>query len=203
MSGADEPRRVLAERLATPEGEVVWSSPDSASGWQAETRSGGGAGADPASIRFLKERGAGPSRLYAVAFRTRSGRDRFWLAGVEQGPGGRWALAGAAGGGLDDPPSERPWLNLCGWGWPDRLRAGGRVAGRGWEAARRARLTLADGRVLEDTVEDRVVLFALDGGDSTPVAVEILDGAGGTLSVHPAFGGRFRPGHNEGAPGRG
>jgi hypothetical protein len=180
----------------------VWSGPSSGGGWQRQRRSGGGLDADPASIRFLKERGAGPSRLYAVAFRSRSGRGCFWLAGVEEGPDGRWAVAGGAGGGLADPPSERPWLNLCGWGWPRRLRAGGRVVGRGSEAARRARLTLADGRVLEDTVDDRVVLFAQDSGDSTPVTVEILDGTGGTLSSHPAFGGRRRPGHNETAPGR-
>jgi hypothetical protein len=147
--------------------------------------------ADPASLRILRRRRTSDGWLFAVRFRRRSGLECFWLSGVLERQDG-WAVTDGAGGGVGQPRSELPWLNLCGWGWPQLLRAGGRVVGAGADGAASVRLTLGDGRVLEDGLEDGVALLVADGPDATPRLVEILDPDGALLSRHPAFGGRPR-----------
>lgn len=185
MAQSDAQRAVIDE-LTRPAGRVL-TQRTSLSGLTAELRRGGGADADASTVRFVKERRIGAKQLHAVAFRTVDGQSRAFVIGTEQDKTGAWHVSGMAGGGGNDPHRERPWVNLAGWGWPAAFYGGGKVSGKGCEAANRVRLRFKNGVELEDTIDDGLVLFIADRAVNPPAAVDILDSAGLVIESHAGY----------------
>ncbi len=180
-------RGAIIEMLTRPHGRLV-AQRASTAGWTAEIRSAGGAEADASTIRFLKERTVGDRQLHAVEFRTVDGQSRRLVIGTQQDSTGAWRVSGMAGGSGGDPPRDRPWVNLAGWGWPDDgFWGGGKVIGRDCERAARVRLRFDNGVALEDTVTNGLVLFIAEAAVQMPASVEIADGSGLRLAIHSAF----------------
>ncbi|MGH3199917.1 MAG: hypothetical protein ACRDOH_25780 [Streptosporangiaceae bacterium] len=76
LTGAEQ---VVVDHLAAASGPVTWAGPRSPGGWVASIRSGGGAGADPATVRFRKSREFAGCQLHEVEFVTRDGRPQGML----------------------------------------------------------------------------------------------------------------------------
>lgn len=86
-----------------------------------------------------------------------------------------------------DPPRNQPWVNFCGWGWPDSFSGGGWITGSGSNAAASVRLRFRRGSMLEDTVDNGIVLFISDTPVELPAIAEILDSSGSLLASQSAF----------------
>jgi hypothetical protein len=142
--------------------------------------------ADPATVRFLKERGIPGRRLFAVTFDDEHGQRWFWLVAAEQDQTGTWVARGGAGGSGHGPERQEPWVNLAGWWGPGRFYAGGQLLAAGADVAR-VRLRCAKGLELEDDTDGGVVLFLTDRQKDAPVTVEICNGEGQVLASHPGF----------------
>src|SRR5579871_3783292 len=140
---ADDPKQAIIDFLSQPEGELV-SQPEPADSqeadkkWVSTLRQGGGMGANPATIRFHKERSVAHRQLHAVSFEDSAGRAMHFVCCVAQDEQGHWRFAGGGGGGgrFDDPeqhspPRPHPWANLAGGGSDARFWAGGRVIDQG------------------------------------------------------------------------
>lgn len=193
-----DPRQVVADRLCAPAGraEVLGEDPE---GDQLLRVVGGplAPAADPSSLRFVKERGSGRRRAYAVAYADAGGSEHLEFVGLYRDDQSRWAPEGGAGGAPagGEPERDRPWANLGAWWDAAHLAAGGAVVGAGAEAARAVRLVLPDGTTAaQDAVGDGgVVLFLVErpvaaAPDGVPLLVaEVLDGDGRVLARHPAF----------------
>jgi hypothetical protein len=135
----------------------------------------------PDTVQFVKKKEAPPRQICYVTFAT----DRGWRGIVHWGwtvlatqeEPGRWSAHGVAGGSGDPPVLGHPWANIGGnWG-RQGFRAGGTVEDAGKGVAR-VRLTDADGRTFEDTVDDGVVLFLSDEPVAMPMRVDLLDASG-------------------------
>jgi hypothetical protein len=185
MAQADA-RRAVIDELSRLAGRVL-TQRTSPHRWTRELRKAGGADADASTVLFLKERRIGAKQLHAVAFRTVDGRSRSFVVGTEQDKTRAWHVSAMAGGGVNDPHRERPWVNLAGWGWPASFYGGGKVIGNGCEAVHRVRLRFKNGVELEDTVDDRLVLFIADRAVNAPASVDILDSAGLVMESHMAY----------------
>ena len=85
------------------------------------------------------------------------------------------------------PHRTTPWVNFAAGFGPDGFTAGGHVEGDGSEHAVTVRLSFNDGRTMEDTVENRVVLFFETGAPAFPARVDILDGRGTLLANYEEF----------------
>jgi hypothetical protein len=182
------------DHLVARPGPVTWASPPSPGGWMALTRGSGGAGADPATVRFVKSRAFPSCQLHEADFATRDGQARHMLLRTWQQPDGSWAAGPIGGGGGGEPHRSRPWVNFAA-GWNAHLfAAGGHVTGQSAEAARLVRLTFADGTTIEDTVDNGVVLFFASPGVTFPARVEILDTAGNALAGYDEFAEFADPG---------
>lgn len=143
--------------------------------------------ADPATVRFLKERAIPGRRLFAVTFDDEEEQGWFWLVAAEQDQTGAWVASGGAGGSGHGPEQrDEPWVNLAGWWEQGRFYAGGQVHAAGADAAR-VRLRTANEVELEDDTEGAVVLFLTDRPAHTPVTMDIYDGEGQLLISHAAF----------------
>lgn len=178
--------QAVVDHLVAEPGPVTWTSPPSPGGWVASTR-GGGPGADPPTVRFVKSREFPGCQLHEVEFATRDGQARRMLIRTRQRPDGSWLAEPVGGGGGRDPRRSRPWVNVAATWNAQQFSAGGHVTGQGAEAARLVRLTFADGTAIEDTVDNGVVLFATSPGVTFPARVEILDTAGTTLAEYDEF----------------
>ncbi len=185
-----DPKQAIVAKIAQLTGTPVGKSPPSAGGWRSAILAGGGWDADPATVCFVKGRGIRGHQVHFVTFKTRAGDERTLVIGVVQDSDGNWDCFGGAGGSGRHPHRERPWVNLGGWGWPRFLCAGGAVVGKGSEAAARVRLRLADGTVLEDSVDHGVVLFISEAPIQLPATGEILDAAGLLLASQEVFPSR-------------
>lgn len=161
-------------------------SPPSPGGWVASTRSGGGAGADPATVRFRKSRAFPGCHLHEVHFVTRGGGPQDMLVRTWQEPDGSW-IAAPIGGGGSGPYRSRPWVNFAAQSNAQQFAAGGHVTGHGAEAAHLVRLTFADGTAIEDMAENGVVLFFASPGVTFPARIEILSAAGELLAEYDEF----------------
>jgi hypothetical protein len=184
FTGAEQ---AVVDHLAAAPGRVTWVSPPSPGGWVASARSGGGAGADPATIRFRKSRAFPSCQLHEVDFVTRDGRPQHMLARTWQEPDGSWVAAPMGGGGGRQPDRSRPRVNFAA-GWNAQLfAAGGQVTGQSAEAAHLVRLTFADGTAIHDIVDNGVVLFFTTPGVTFPARVEILSTASDVLAEYDEF----------------
>lgn len=173
--------------LVTEPGPVTWTSPPTPSGWVASTRDDGGAGADPATVQFVKSRTFPGCQLHQAHFATRSSQARRMLLRTWQQPDGSWAADPIGGGGGQDPYRSRPWVNFAA-GWNEHLfAAGGHVTGQDAPAAHLVRLTFADQTTIEDTVDNSVVLFFTSPGVTFPAKVEIHTATGDLLAEYNEF----------------
>jgi len=186
--GYPDPRLAVLAHLARPRAKPVWQSAPSPGGWRGAISRGGGFNADSTTVRFVKQRGIPGHELYAVAFADRDGRNYRIVVGVVQGADGGWEVKGLAGGGGSDPPRDKPWVNFCGWGWPQSFCGGGWVTGSGSETAARVRLQFREGPIFEDTIDSGVVLLITDAHVNVPATAVILDANGSLLATQSAFG---------------
>ena len=184
--GYPDAKQAVVAGLVQPRGKARWQRDPSPGGWRASVSTGGGQYADPSTIRFVKQRGIQSHEIHAVSFADQGGKRYRFLVGVLQGDDG-WEVSGLAGGGEGDPPRDQPWVNFCGWGWPRSFHGGGWLTGRGSEAAARVLLRFRTATTLEDSVDDRVVLFITNARVDMPAAAEILDVSGARLAIHSAF----------------
>jgi hypothetical protein len=135
----------------------------------------------PDTVRFLKKREAPPRQLWYVTFDADGGwrgeEHWQWTVLVTEEERGQWSAHGVAGGSGDPPVCGSPWANLGGnWG-REGFCAGGTVEDAGKGVAR-VRLTDAEGRAFEDTVDDGVVLFISDEPVAMPMRVHLYDAGG-------------------------
>jgi hypothetical protein len=178
--------QAVLDHLAAKPGPVTWVSPPSPGGWAASARDGGGAGADPATVRFVKSRAFPGCQLHEVDFATRDGQAQHMLVRTWQEPDGSW-VASPIGGGGGQPYRSRPWVNFAA-GWNAHLfAAGGHLTGQDAETAHLVRLTFADGTTIEDVPDNGVVLFYASPGVVFPARVEILTAAGDLLAEYNEF----------------
>ncbi|MDQ6876389.1 MAG: hypothetical protein M3082_01570 [Candidatus Dormibacteraeota bacterium] len=184
--GYPDPRQTIVAQLAQQRGNPLWQSAPSPGGWRGAISRSGGHDADPATVRFVKQREIPGHELHAVAFADQDGRTYRYLVGVVQGTGG-WEVEGLAGGSGNEPPRDQPWVNFCGWGWRRSFYGGGWVIGSGSKATARVRLRFREGPMLEDTVDGGVVLSIADARVDVPATAEILDAKGSLLASHSAF----------------
>jgi hypothetical protein len=193
MSLTAAEQAVFDHLVAVPE-PVTWTSPPGPGGWAASIRDGGGEGADPATVRFVKSREFPGCQLHEADFATRDGQARHMLVRTWQEPGGSWAADPVGGGGGGVPHRNIPWVNFAAGGNARQFAAGGHVTGQGAEAARVVRLTFADGTAIEDTADDGVVLFLASPDVRFPARVEILGTAGNVLAEYEEFAEFAGPG---------
>jgi len=158
-------------------------------GWTSSVRHGGGAGADPTTIDFVKTRSFPTCELHSVTFVDHRGRTMRDLIKTWQEPEGAWRVHVLGGGAGPDPHRTRPWVSVCAGFGPRDFSGGGHVAGDGAERAASVRLSFVDGIVLEDTVDNGVVLFFTPRAVVAPATVSVIDGTGATLVSYEAFGG--------------
>jgi hypothetical protein len=182
-----EARRAAFDHLVAPPGPVIRANPPGPRGWVASVRGNGGAGANPATVRFVKSRAFPGCELHVADFATREGQARHLLVRTWQRPDGSWAAVPVGGGGDGELYRSRPWANLAATWNAQQFAAGGHLTGEGCEAARLVRLSFADGTAVEDTVDDGVVLFFASPGVTFPARVEILDSAGNVLAEYDEF----------------
>ena len=136
----------------------------------------------PDTVRFVKKRDALPHQLWYITCGADGGwrGEEYWhwtVLVTREEPGG-WSACGVAGGGVGDGPVRgHAWANLGGdWG-RGGFRAGGTVEDAGKGVAR-VRLTDAEGRTFEDTVDDGVVLFISDEPVAMPMRVDLYNAEG-------------------------
>ena len=185
-----DPRPVIIEHLTRPSAgrplvgaEAAGDVPTAPT---AHIVTGGVATADPASIRFVKVRGTNERQLFAVTFDDQDNRSWFALLAVERdSDGGPWVPHDVAGGsGGDIPQRSSPWLNLAAQWGQGRLYAGGQIHTAGATLSK-VRLTLEDGRELEDDADGHLALFVAEH-DVAPASVTIFDTDGRPLTTHDA-----------------
>ena len=192
MACAD-PQQAVIEHLLAPAGKQI-DAGVARPGWPAgpvpSVYSGKPYEARPDSVNFLKQRGLGDRRLFAVTFDDLSGNRWSYLVAVEH-DGHGWVAHGVAGGS-DGPPrtnrrpprpspvSTRPSIHVYGQWGADRLYAGGELH-PGMGPVGRVTLTLADGTQITDDGESGVVLFVGRTG-SSPATVDIFDDHGDLLA---------------------
>ncbi len=177
-------RQAIAQRLTAPRKRLT--DEPTTGGWHSSLWQGG-FDARPESIRFLKARSIPGRQLHAVVFEMKDGPWGQWTVPLTQDEEGNWRVeGGAGGGGADLADRDPPVANLGGGGWPTRFYAGGRVldaSGR----VERVRLIGLNGTTLEDSVDDRWVLFLTDEPMELPIQVQLYDGIGSMLNQHPFF----------------
>jgi hypothetical protein len=186
VMGYSDPKQAIVAQLALPRGKPMWQSAPSPRAARRSIVRGGGHDADPDTMRFIKQRATHHHELHAVTFADREEKKYRFLVGVVQNRDG-WEVKGLAGGGEVDPPRAQPWVNTCGWGWPNSFCSGGWVVGTGSEAAARVRLRFPGGPTLQDSVDDGIVLMISDARVQVPATVEILDADGSLIATHFAF----------------
>ena len=200
---APDPEQAILEHLARPAGRANFGPPGPG-GWRAGVVEGGHwCQADLDTVRFVKWRGSDRWRLYFVTYdgslpgRESERRGFSELCPVTRDADGRWRTTGGAGGGDVEPWMARPqpWVNLAGGGWregadgrlralPDHFYAGGRLHPAGVEVAR-VQLRFADGTVLDDDTDQRIVLFICDSDPRLPATAVLLDPAGRPVASQP------------------
>jgi hypothetical protein len=179
--------QAVFDHLTAEPGPVTWAGPPSPGGWQASAQGPGGAGADPATVRFRKSLTFPARQLHLVDFDNREGRPHHAVVLTWQDPGGAWLVAPVGGGSGLGPYRGRPWVNFSAQWNADMFAAGGHVIGQDAESAHQVRLAFADGTVLDDVVENGVVLFFGEPGVTFPTRVEIRSAAGDLLAQYDEF----------------
>ncbi|MDQ2745526.1 MAG: hypothetical protein M3Z66_24980 [Chloroflexota bacterium] len=176
-------KQAIADHLTAPRTRLA--DEPVTGGWHSSVWQGG-CDARPESIRFLKTRSIPGRQLHAVVFEMKQGPLGQRTCALSQDQDGTWRVEGGAGGGTDLPDRDPPVANLGGGGWPTRFYAGGRVLDTSGQVGR-VRLISSNGTTLEDTVDERWVLFLTDQPMEPPIQVQLYDGTGSMLNQHPLF----------------
>jgi len=156
-------------------------------GWSSSISHGGGPGADPATIEFVKTKSFPTCQLHEVDYISHKGWGMHSLIKTWQDEDGGWRAHSLGGGAGPGPNRRRPWVNFCAGFGPESFTGGGHVVGEGAEKARSVRLTFANDVLIEDTVDDGVVLFFEARAVVAPADVSVFDEAGATLASYREF----------------
>lgn len=186
---SSDPKQVIVDWLIRPSAFI--SESQNAGGWKTQQQSEG-QDADPATIRFLKERTIPGRQVHSVAFESlMDGRrsNEHWTVEVMQDDTGAWRVCSSASGVGDiGPIRDHPWASLGGGGWPDEFHAGGRVIDNGLDIAT-VRLVAGNDVTLEDTVDNGLVLFITDQRVEPPIHAELYERSGLLVSRHEVLPG--------------
>jgi hypothetical protein len=157
-------------------------------GWSSSIGYGGGPGANPATIEFVKTRSFSTCQLHSVTFVNHRGWTQHDLIRTWQEPDGGWRVHVHGGGAGPDPQRNHPWVNFCaGFGSQD-FSGGGLVVGVGAERAYSVRLTFVNDILIEDTVDNGAVLFFESRPVVAPADVSVFDRDGAMLVSYQEFG---------------
>ncbi len=156
-------------------------------GWTSSVRYGGGPGADPATIEFVKSKSFPTCQLHEVDYINHKGWAMHVLIKTWQEEEGTWKVHPCGGGAGPHPHRSQPWVNFTAGFGPKGFMGGGHVVGDGIENARSVRLTFANGIEIEDTVDNGVVLFFEPHRVVAPAEVAVIDGNGGALVTYMEF----------------
>ena len=175
----------IVETLVREPGVPI-TSETGGKGWTASVGSGGGLGADPATIVFQKARILPTCQMHSVAFTNNRGIPVEWVIRTCQKSDRSWVVAPVGGGG-HAPLRTNPWVNFAAQWGPEHFAAGGHVEGSGSEQAVKVRLIFVDGFMPEDSVDAGIVLFFEPRSLAFPADVELLDEHGGLLTKYKEF----------------
>lgn len=103
-----EAEQAVADHLAAEPGPLLRVGPPNPGGWVASARSGGGQGADLATVWFRKTRIFPACQMHFVVFDTRAGRPRSAVLRTWRDPDGTWAVGPIGGGGGRDHTGAGP-----------------------------------------------------------------------------------------------
>jgi hypothetical protein len=156
-------------------------------GWTSSTRYGGGPGADPATIEFVKSNSFPTCQLHSVSFTNHKGWAMHVLIKTWQGEGGTWNVHPCGGGAGPHPHRSQPWVNFTAGFSAESFAGGGWVVGDGSQHASSVRLAFANDIVVEDTVDNGVVLFFEPHRVVAPAEVAVIDRNGGVLVTYMEF----------------
>lgn len=184
MAETDVEEAIVATLVIQP---AVPITSKTGSGWTASVGSGGGPGADPASIVFQKTRILPTCRMHSVAFTNDRGIPVQWVIRTWRKSDRSLVVAPVGGGGGHGPVRTKPWVNFAAQWGPEHFAAGGHVEGSGSEQAVRVRLIFTDGLTLEDSVDAGIVLFFEPRSVVFPANVEILDEHGELFTKYKEF----------------
>ena len=157
------------------------------SGWTSSLRHGGGPGADPATIEFVKSKSFPTCQLHEVDYINHKGWTMHELVKTWHEEDGTWRVHQLGGGAGPHPHRPQPWVNFCAGFDPESFTGGGHVVGDGAESARSVRLTFANDIMIEDTIDNGVVLFFEPHRVVAPAEVAINDDNGVALATYMEF----------------
>lgn len=143
--------------------------------------------AQEGTIQFLRSRLLPHAQLHEVAFESKRGDHQRLLCLVLSQPDGTWHVNTAnniSGARRRICQGEEPHVLLAGGNLNGHLHLHGHVVD-GDQEATRIRLVFHNGRTLEDTVQDGLVLFVPEQGFPLPTQVELYDSAGNLVGTHP------------------
>lgn len=142
-------------------------------------------GLAPEDVVVVRTRQVGDDAVVAVTFTGRTGGAVRGFVGARRRDG-RWRGAGGWSGGVREVAPDELWAGRGGW-WNNARGAYG-----GWvndPAAATARITTADGRMVEDVVRDGLAILLWQGPFAVRDAVVDLLGADGRVlrsaPMHP------------------
>lgn len=136
------------------------------------------------TVRVLKSRSYASGELHVVAFTTMAGEEWAVFLRTVLEKDGSYRVKGSAASWLTAPDWPPPWANIATSFGTSFFRGGGKIFGPGAEFTRRVRLHFANGVTLEDDIENGSVLFETTLAVEPPLEVELVDGAGNSLSSH-------------------
>ena len=186
LAETDVEEAIVATLVSEP--AVPITSKTGSSGWTASVGSGGGPGADPATIVFQKTRIQPTCQMHSVAFTNNRGIPVELIIRTWQKSDRSLVVAPVGGGSQGGAPVRtKPWVNFAAQWGPEHFAAGGHVEGSGSEQAVNVRLIFTDGYTLEDSVDAGIVLFFEPRSVVLPADVEILDEHGELLTKYKEF----------------
>lgn len=149
----------------------------------------GGKGARAETLQLLKHRTLSYYQIHAMTYEDTGGYAWLRVCLLEQDEQGFWHdMAGASVNRevIGQTTSTFPWLRTLGGRNPEVVWLGGYVTDNAPDA-HRVRLILKDGQILEDTVQQRLVLFLTNQKFEQPVQIEVYNHAGKLIGTQTLF----------------
>jgi len=142
----------------------------------------------PDTVEIVREKHRGERAVVAATFRNASGRLVRGFVGLGRENDSGWRASGGAwGSGPRDVPHDAVWSSCGGWGSGTQSVYGGWV---NESSARRIRVTDANGRIEEDTIESGVAILMWDGDfDIFSANAELLGDDGQVIRTAPLRSG--------------
>lgn len=127
------------------------------------------------TIQFLKRSTLPHQQVHALSFEDEAGQGWDYFCEIAQNEQGYWQLLASASivwGSMRRPSHTFPWVHLVGGSGENGLWIGGYVTDTALDA-QRVRVITRDGLTLEDTVQNRLILFQITQQVEIPVQVEV------------------------------